>query len=48
LAAFGVSKTPATACSADGRDEISDEINKLNTKARGGAPGAVRVMGTTP
>jgi hypothetical protein len=30
------------------RDEIFDEIDKLNNKTRGGDPGAARVMGTTP
>jgi hypothetical protein len=30
------------------RDEIFDELDKLNHKTRGGAPGAVRVMGVTP
>ena len=30
------------------RDEIFDEIDKLNNKTRGGDPGAARVMGVTP
>jgi hypothetical protein len=48
LAASGVSNASATACSAAGRDEIFEEIDKLNNKTRGGDPGAARVMGTTP
>jgi hypothetical protein len=34
--------------SAGGRDEIFEEIDKLNNKTRGGDPGAARVMGVTP
>jgi hypothetical protein len=48
LAASGVSKTSAPACSAGGRDEIFDEIDKLNNKTRGGDSSAARVTGITP
>jgi hypothetical protein len=30
------------------RDEIFDNIDKLNIKTRGGAAGVARVMGVTP
>jgi hypothetical protein len=48
LAASGASNTSATACSAAGRDETFDEIDKLNIKTRGSDAVAARVMGTTP
>jgi hypothetical protein len=44
---FGVNDERAPIWKAR-RDEIFDEIEKLNHKTRGGAPGAVRVMGVTP
>jgi hypothetical protein len=44
---FGVNDERAPIWKAR-RDEIFDEIDKLQHKTRGGAPGAVRVMGVTP
>src|SRR6516162_6239293 len=44
---FGVNDERAPMWKAR-RDEIFDEIDKLNNKTRGGDPGAARVMGTTP
>jgi hypothetical protein len=44
---FGVNDERAPLLKAR-RDEIFDELDKLNHKTRGGAPGAVRVMGVTP
>ena len=44
---FGVNDERAPMWKAR-RDEIFDELDKLNHKTRGGAPGAVRVMGVTP
>ena len=44
---FGVNDERAPLWKAR-RDEIFDEIDKLNNKTRGGDPGAARVMGTTP
>jgi hypothetical protein len=44
---FGVNDERAPIWKAR-RDEILDELDKLNHKTRGGAPGAVRVMGVTP
>ena len=44
---FGVNDERAPLWKAR-RDEIFDELDKLNHKTRGGAPGAVRVMGVTP
>jgi hypothetical protein len=44
---FGVNDERAPIWKAR-RDEIFDELDKLNHKTRGGAPGAVRVMGVTP
>ena len=45
--AFGVNDERAPLWKAR-RDEIFDEIDKLNNKPRGGDPGAARVMGITP
>ena len=45
--AFGVNDERAPLWKAR-RDEIFDEIDKLNNKTRGGDPGAARVMGITP
>src|SRR6266567_707210 len=42
---FGVNDERAPLWKAR-RDEIFDEIDKLNNKTRGGDPGAARVMGT--
>jgi hypothetical protein len=44
---FGVNDERAPVWKAR-RDEIFDEIDKLNNKTRGGDPGAMRVMGVTP
>jgi hypothetical protein len=44
---FGVNDERAPIWKAR-RDEILDELDKLDHKTRGGAPGAVRVMGVTP
>jgi hypothetical protein len=44
---FGVNDERAPLLKAR-RDEIFDELDKLNHKTRGGAPGAARVMGVTP
>jgi hypothetical protein len=44
---FGVNDERAPLWKAR-RDDIFDEIDKLNNKTRGGDPGAARVMGTTP
>ena len=44
---FGVNDERAPVWKAR-RDEIFDEIDRLNHKTRGGDPGAARVMGVTP